>query len=515
MDGLKEECGVVGVYQMGPGATGNASAVVVRALLDLQSRGQLSAGLTSYNPHRNRVLQTHKGVGSVHEVFRLNDPAASSRLMHEYSGVAAIGHNRYATSGEADAANAQPFERVHGRKFKWFAIAFNGNLANYDDLKAQLESHGYHITYHSDTEVMMHYLNREMRGDDPPQFTAMFANLTQVFDGAFNIAFLNAEGDMVVMRDPLGIKPMCYGVRGNLLVAASESVVLTNLGIEDYRFLEPGELLVANPQGYRVERFWPVTKKAHCYFEWVYFANLASNLDGRSVYNVRHAVGRELAAMETLQEREGFLVVPVPETASTAANSFAFHLGLPVANGLLRNRYVGRTFIDGATRQDTLSMKFIPMREVLDGKKIFLVDDTLVRGTTLKTVISTLRERGGAKEIHVRISSPAIMGPCFYGIDMPTVKELFAPAYLGGQPVRQLPPQVLARMAHDLGADSLIYLSMDALVRALGVPKQDLCMACINTAYPTVVGGQRYLQALADAGLAPDATRLPPPQAAD
>ncbi|NIP73602.1 MAG: amidophosphoribosyltransferase, partial [Gammaproteobacteria bacterium] len=148
---------------------------VVRGLLELQNRGQLSAGITSYNPGRNRILQTHKDLGTVHEVFRLHNPHKSRQLMEEYAGIAAIGHNRYATSGDTDSANAQPFERVHGRMWKWFAIAFNGNLANYDELKDELESNGYHITYHSDTEVMMHYINREMRGDEPPDFAEMFA----------------------------------------------------------------------------------------------------------------------------------------------------------------------------------------------------------------------------------------------------------------------------------------------------------------------------------------------------
>jgi amidophosphoribosyltransferase len=506
MDDLKEECGIVGAYQMGTGKLRNVAPLVVRALVDLQNRGQLSSGLTSYNPQRNRILQTHKAVGSVHEVFHLNDGREHRRLMEEYAGCAAIGHNRYATSGEVDNANAQPFERVHGRMFKWFAFGFNGNLANYQELKAQLESVGYHLTYHSDTEVMMHYINREMRGDEPPDFKTLFGNISNAFDGAYNIAFINGIGDLVAMRDPLGIKPLCYAVRDNLLVFASESVVLTNLGMDDYKFLEPGEILVGTKDGHRVERFAPAVRKAHCYFEWVYFANLGTNLEGRSVYKVRQAIGRELAAIEPIQERDGFLVIPVPETANTVANAFGFHLGLPVDNGLLRNRYVGRTFIDG-NRGDAVRMKFTPLREVLEGKKIFLVDDTLVRGTTLQNVITHLRERGGAKEIHVRIGCPPIMGPCFYGIDMPTVKELFAPPFLGGSPVNRVPAGVLQRMARELGADSLAYLTMDGLLNALELPKQDLCMACINSEYPTAMGHERYLDARAAAGFDPSPHR--------
>jgi amidophosphoribosyltransferase len=500
-DGLKEECGVAGVFDFGNGKARNVAPLIVRALVDMQNRGQLSAGLTSYNPRRSRILQTHKGLGSVHEVFHLNEPREHRRLMDEYAGHAAIGHTRYATSGDADSASAQPFERMHGRMFKWFAIAFNGNLANYDRLKAELESHGYHITYHADTEVMMHYINRELRGDEPPDFKTLFANLSAAFDGAYNIAFLNGAGELVAMRDPLGIKPLCYGEQDGLLAFASESVALTNLGVNQVKTLEPGEVLVANKKGWRVERFAPPGRKAYCFFEWVYFANLASTMENRSVYKVRQGIGRELAALEPPGDRDGFLVVPVPETAATVANAFAFHLGLPMDAGLVRNRYVGRTFIDGGDRGDAVRMKFTPLREVLEGKKIYLVDDTLVRGTTLKNVIANLRERGRAREIHVRIGCPPIMGPCFYGIDMPTVGELFAPPYLGGRAVNRIPDAIAARMAQAIGADSLAYLSIEGLVRALDLPQQDLCMACVNTEYPTPTGSRRYLEAKQAAGL--------------
>ena len=523
MDTLKEECGVVAAYYMGRESTRNVYPIVVRALLELQNRGQLSAGLTSFNPARDRILQTHKDLGSVNEVFRLHNPRKSTVLMEEYAGVAAIGHNRYATSGTADSANAQPFERVHGRMWKWFAIAFNGNLANYDTLKDNLEENGYHITYHSDTEVMMHYINREMRGDDPPDFAKMFATLTRIFDGAFNIAFINAAGDLVVMRDPLGIKPLCYAVQDDLLLVASESVVHHNLGIDEVKTLEPGEVIIANRDGYRVERFWPEEKKAYCFFEWIYFSNLASTLDGRSVYRVRRDVGRQLAEMELEQyghngnadapqanrnDLPGEMVISVPETANTAASAYAFSLGLPMVNGLIRNRYVGRTFIDGGNRTDAVKMKFTPLTDVLEGKRIYLVDDTLVRGTTLKTVISVLKERGHAKEVHVRIAAPPVVSPCYYGIDMPTIGELFAPGYLrrnGDGAIPDKPdPELLKVMANDLGADSLGYLSHERLVRAVGLPEKDLCMACLNTCYPTEEGRKRYEEASREVAEAAD-----------
>ncbi|MCH8842910.1 MAG: amidophosphoribosyltransferase [SAR324 cluster bacterium] len=494
MDRLKEECGVVAVYQTGKGNSArNVSPIVVRALLDLQNRGQLSAGLSSYNPSRDRILQTHKNLGTVQEVFHLNQSHKYHRLMDEYAGSAAIGHTRYATSGAQDNDLAQPFERVHGRMWKWFAIGFNGNIANYDILTQRLESSGYHITYHSDTEVMMHFINRELRGDEQPSFTDLCARMAQTFDGAFNISFLNAVGDMAVMRDPLGIKPMCYGERDGLLVVASESIVLTNMGM-DYRDLEPGEVIIANRDGYRVERYWPKTEPSHCFFEWIYFANLVSVLEGRSVYKVRHAIGRELAEIEPLHERDDHIVISVPETADTVANSFGFHLGLPTMKGLLRNRYVGRAFIDGENRADTVRVKYTPLTEILEGKKIFLVDDTLVRATTLKSVIRDLRERGKVREIHVRIGCPPITGPCYYGIDLPTISELFAPPFTNGNDHPE--PAALKRMADELDADSLVYLTLDRLIKAIGLPNKGLCLACLDSNYPTPMGREKYAEAL-------------------
>ncbi|MDH4248115.1 MAG: amidophosphoribosyltransferase [Deltaproteobacteria bacterium] len=501
MEGLKEECGIVAVYKFGTDDSANIGPMVVRGLLDLQNRGQLSAGITSYNPLRNRILQTHKDLGTVHEVFRLHTPHKSRQILDEYGGLAAIGHNRYATSGENDSANAQPFERVHGRMWKWFAIAFNGNLANYTELKSELEEHGYHITYHSDTEVMMHYLNREMRGDEAPHYPTVFANLARYFDGAYNIAFLNASGDMIVMRDPLGIKPLCYAERDGLLMAASESVVLQNSNMENIRMLEPGEMIIANRQGYRVERYWPKIQRRFCFFEWVYFANLASHMEGRSVYKVRSSIGREMAEMELEQGIRGDLVLSVPETANTVADAFGFHTRLPMVEGLIRNRYVGRTFIDGVTRSESVHMKFTPLPEVLEGKRIYLVDDTLVRGTTLKTVIAILKERGKAKEVHVRIGCPPVMGPCYYGIDMRSVKELFAPVYMNGQgniniPGDSVPQDILGKMAAELGADSLGYLNLKRLVNAMDMPREDLCLACLDNQYPTPTGRLRFLNSL-------------------
>ena len=500
MDELKEECGVVAVYQLGKGERKNLAPIAVRGLLELQNRGQLSAGITSYNPDRDRILQTHKDLGTVHEVFYLNNSRKGHRLMEEYAGSAVIGHNRYATSGSLDSSHAQPFERVHGRMWKWFAIGFNGNLANYDELAEELVSKGYHITYHTDTEIMMHQINRSLRGDDPPDFKDLFQEVCSNFDGSYNITFINAKGQLVVLRDPLGLKPLCYGVAEDTLIVASESVVLSNMGVEDFKDVQPGEMIIAENGEFRVERFMESPRKAHCFFEWVYFSNLASSLEGRSVYKVRHEIGKWLAEAEKLPNEEDHIVMSVPETANTAASSFAFHRRLPYISGLLRNRYVGRTFIEGTDRKARVRMKFTPLREVIEGKKVFLVDDTLVRGTTLKTVIEELREQGKVKEVHIRIGNPPVLGPCFYGIDMPTVNELFAPHYMQNANGKIDPdPAILKAMAKDLGADSLVFLPLDKLIESVGLPKENLCLACMDAKYPTRTGRERFQEALEEA----------------
>ena len=500
MSEIKEECGVAACYYFGSQqAQANAAPQVVRALLDMQNRGQLSAGLTSYNPSNHHILSTHKENGSVQQVFSLYNHNKSKALMQQLKGFAAIGHNRYNTSGKNRPEDAQPFERIHGRKWKWFSVAFNGNLANYQQLKTELEDKDYHISSETDTEVMMHCINRQLRGEHKPSLANLFSSLAQEFDGAYNIAFINAEGELVAARDPLGFKPFSYAVKDNMLLVASENIVHRNLNMHDIRTLHPGEMLIANPQGWRIERYAPAGKPSPCFFEWVYFSNLGSAIGETSVYQARTNIGCELA----LQEKEqlagkpplGKMVICVPETSSTAANAFAYHMGLPIEQGLLRNRYVGRTFIEGANRAETVKMKFIPLAELLQGHSIYLVDDSLVRGTTLRTVIENLREQGKVESVHVRIGAPPVRSPCYYGIDMPTRKELFASQFIPDN--QQTPsPQQLKRMAKSLNADSLSYLPIPRLCSALQLPPEKLCLACVGGPYPTPAGQKRQQQLL-------------------
>jgi amidophosphoribosyltransferase len=508
MGELNHECGIAAIYLL-PDASPSrltrwlsgpeqVSRLMPRMLLDLQNRGQLAAGFATYDPHRQAILETYKRIGSVIEAFRLNHEAKYESVMRQYAGRAAIGHVRYATCGANDVNSAQPFERLHGCKWKWFTLAFNGQLANFAELRKELLNiTDYHLTRETDTELILHYLSHELRGDNRPDLLEVFRNLSGRFDGAYNIVFLNAMGDMAVVRDPKGFRPLCYALDDGLFAAASESVPLLNLGFRDIQSVEPGEMLLIEDGKFRKERFADVQTPSHCFFEWIYFANVASTLDERSVYLTRSALGKELAREERRLERvpldRDTIVVPVPDTGKAAADAMAFELGLPSVEGLMRNRYVGRTFIEGAKRADRARIKYTPLREVMEGKRVLLVEDTIVRSTTMKSLLHEIRERGRAREIHVRVACPPIIAPCFYGIDMSTVTELFAPRFMKGSEVEA---EELNAMANELGADSLFYLPLDAVARCIGLDADRLCRACLTGEYPTPTGEQLYELAL-------------------
>jgi amidophosphoribosyltransferase len=508
MQELHHECGVAAIYHLESATSSSllpregpehASRLMPRMLIDLQNRGQLAAGMTTFDPHREKVLDTYKQIGTVIEAFRLNHPAKYDNIMREYAGRAAIGHVRYATCGKNDRDHAQPFSRYHGRKWKWYAMAFNGQLANYQDLKSELLNKAdYYLTRDLDTEVIMHYLSYELRGDDRPDLVQVFHNLSETFDGAYNLTFMNGMGDMAVVRDPFGFRPLSYAIDGPLFAAASESVALSNLGFRDIHTLEPGTMVLIQDNKLSIERYAkPRPRKAHCFFEWIYFANVASTLDERSVYLSRSALGKELAIQEhrlgILKPDYNTIVVPVPDTGKAAADAMAYELGVPSVEGLMRNRHIGRTFIEGNNRADRVRMKFSPLREVLEGRRIILVEDSIVRSTTLKSLLSLIRDRGGAKEIHVRVACPPIVAPCFYGVDMSTVSELFAPRFMHSKVITAEEQQAMAR---ELGADSLFYLPLDAIARCIRLPEGQLCRACLTGEYPTEAGERLYQLAL-------------------
>ena len=497
MSEAKHQCGIAAVYIKENGDSSNRSLFYLyKLLLNQQNRGQLSAGVTTFNPSRFQILDTYKDLGTVNEVFKTSDKQQSLDIFKRYSGNKGIGHVRYATSGGDDKSLAQPFERHHGRKWKWFSFCWNGTLANYSELRQHLmDKADYHIVYNSDTEILMHYISRELRGSKKPNLVRVFTRLAQKLDGCFNIAFMNAFGEMIVLRDPYGFRPIVYGWRDNMFLVASESNALINCGVTDYKHLEPGHLIYIKNGNVEIKKYAESPRKAHCMFEWVYFANVSSVLDKKSVYITRTNLGKELGRREPIKPLDDIIIVPVPDTAKAAGDGMSFELKIPSSEGLIRNRFVGRTFIEGTSREDRVQNKYTALKEILNDKKVILVDDSIVRGLTTKQLISYIKKAGGAKEVHVRVSCPPIRGPCFYGIDMSTVSELLVPRYEGKPMKGEVSKEIIDKVGKDLGADSLRFQSTQGLVKSIGIPAKDLCMACITGDYPTPWGKKLYQKA--------------------
>jgi len=499
---LYHECGIAAVYHFGKddkisSPTGykvkKVARLIPRMLQDIQNRGQLAAGMTTFRAgKKGELLRTHKNVGSVSEVFRMSRKAKYREIMKRHVGPAAIGHVRYATCGKDDASYAQPFEREHLEKQKWFSFGFNGQLANYNELRAEIKKKGnFHLARETDTETLMHLLSEIISRKPEISMQALLESLHGRLDGAYNIVFMNSCGDMFVSRDPLGFRPLCYARRDNFFAAASESVALANLGFDDdeIKDLAPGHAIVIENNTFNIVKYAESPRTAHCFFEWIYFSNVCSKLDGQSVYLTRKALGEKLAKDEPVTP-DNAIVVPVPDTARSAAEGMAFKLGVPCLEGLMRHRALGRTFIEGDDREAKAKMKYIPLPDVMRGKKVILVDDTIVRSTTMKVLVDQIRTRGQAAEVHVRVACPPIMAPCFYGIDMPDVDDLFAPKH--AEQGQALTPEIEARMAKVFNADSLRYLPVSAISKALEHPPESLCQACLTGEYPTECGEKLY-----------------------
>lgn len=471
-------CGIVGIYSFDKSR--NVVPMLMKSLMDLQNRGQLSAGISTYNDERKRTIQTYKNNGKVDEVFQVNHRNKFNDLKANYAGHIGIGHTRYATSGDDSDSLAQPFERPHGRLSKWFSIAFNGNLANYSSLKLQLESVGYNMTYDSDTEVIMHYLSREMQKNTPTEelnFKDILSRLDTEFDGAWNLCFVNGEGRFFASRDKHGFHPLSYGVGDNFVIVASESTVITNLHLTAYD-IPPGSMLTTNDTGFDIVPYIPI-EHSFCFFEYIYFANNTSVQDDVSMYSTREQIGRTLASEEILNTKDKeYIVVPVPDTSYVAGNEYASELQLPYILAIIKNHQVGRTFISGQDRMEKIRLKFSFVKEKLKGKRIILIDDSIVRGSTLRGLVSVLKDWCEVAEVHVRIGCPPIVAPCFYGIDFPTIEELYA-----GKD---------APNAEDFNADSLKYISMNGLLNSINKDSHELCTSCISNVYPTSVGRERY-----------------------
>ena len=459
-DHPREECGVVGIYS--PGS--HSAALAGIGLFALQHRGQESAGVAASD---HGTIRVHSGMGLVSEAFRDGD-------LDGILGDTSIGHTRYSTTGASDSCNAQPLV-VDGSNGK-LAIAHNGNIINSVQLREQLvERLDCRFDTTTDTEVIAHLLANAPGGSWPER---LFYGM-RVMEGAFSLALLTPDA-LIAARDPLGIRPLCLGrlppEEGDGWVFASETCALDHMQAEFVRELEPGEVLVITADGVRSEIFKGDENRgrALCVFEWIYFARPDSMMDGRLMHTVREEMGAQLAREHPI---DADLVIGIPDSSTSAAVGYAKESGIPFANGLVRNRYVGRTFIEPEQRQRDrgVRQKFNPMPSVLRGKRLIVVDDSIVRGTTTPHVVELLR-KAGATEIHLRVCAPPIKHPCYLGVDMATREELIAANKTVDQ-IREL-----------TGADTLGYLTVGGLLDvAKGQQAGGFCDACFTGNYPVPV----------------------------
>jgi amidophosphoribosyltransferase len=452
-DKLREACGVFGAY--GPGE--DVARVTFYGLYALQHRGQESAGIATTG---GGEIHLHTDMGLVAQVF---DEDNLSGL----PGHIAIGHTRYSTTGSSVACNAQPLlvEGVNGP----LALAHNGNLTNGDVIREELESEGYEFQTQTDSEAVALLLANALGQTWEERFHAAMRRI----EGAYSLTILTPE-TLFAARDPMGNRPLCIGRLDGGWVVASESCALDHLAAQFVREIEPGEVLQIDHDG--VKSFFPLGKserQAFCIFENIYFARPDSVVNGKLLYPMRMAMGARLAREHPA---DADIVIGVPDSATAAAIGYARESGTPYVDGLVKNRYVGRTFIqpDQRIREAGVNLKFNPLPEVLSGQRVVVVDDSIVRGTTTPRVVNLLR-RAGAREVHMRITAPPITHPCFFGVDMATRWELIAAN------------KTVDEIRNHIGADSLGYLSRGGLVEATGLPESTFCLACFSGEYPVSV----------------------------
>ncbi|HZO82541.1 MAG TPA: amidophosphoribosyltransferase [Candidatus Binataceae bacterium] len=456
LDAFHEECGVFGVF-----GHPEAANLAYLGLYALQHRGQESAGIVSSN---GKALISHRGMGLVADIF-------SGEVISRLEGTSAIGHNRYSTTGSTTLKNCQPLvvEYADGG----LALAHNGNLVNFAQLREQLEAGGSLFQSSSDSEVIMHLI----AGSRAPTLAERVAAALVQVRGAYSLLVLS-QHQMVAVRDPFGFRPLVLGSLNDATIVASETCALDLVRADYVREIEPGEMVIIDEDGVRSTRPFAVAPTRRCIFEYVYFARPDSLLFGRNVYQVRKMQGRALAREAPA---DADIVVPVPDSGNAAALGYAEESGLPFEMGLVRSHYVGRTFIEPrqSIRHFGVKIKFNPVTELLRGKRVVLVEDSLVRGTTLRKVIPMLRQ-AGAREVHMRIAAPPTTHSCFYGIDTPTSEELLASSHS------------VEEIRNFITADSLAYLSWDGLYSFLSNgAREGFCDACFTGRYPVEIPANR------------------------
>jgi amidophosphoribosyltransferase len=446
-DRFHDECGLFGIWNHP-----EAANVTYLGLYALQHRGQESAGIAATD---GTAFHVEKAMGWVADVF-------SPERLRRLPGHRAIGHVRYSTAGSSNLRNAQPItaNTAHGP----IAIAHNGNLINADALRKEMVSDGAIFQSNSDTEVILHLLARAPAAPLEEQIPHALAQVK----GAYSLLILTPEA-MYAVRDPNGFRPLTLGKLDEAWVVASETCALDLMEAKVERDVEPGEMLVVSKSGVRSLRALAPAEKLHCVFEYVYFARPDSVLWGRNVHTVRKAMGHQLAREFPV---EADIVIPVPDSGVSAALGYSEESGTPYEMGLIRNHYVGRTFIEPkqGIRHFGVKVKLNPMREMLEGRRVVVVDDSIVRGTTSRKIVKMIRN-AGAKAVHMRISSPPIQWPCYYGIDTPTRKELIGSSHHVDEICRYV------------GADSLGYLSLGGMLKATGADPSSFCHACFTGNY--------------------------------
>ena len=448
---LHEKCGVFGIYCPGE----DVARLTFFALFALQHRGQESAGIATAD---GKKIQFYGDMGLVSQVFDENS-------LGQLTGHIAIGHNRYSTTGSSRRINIQPV--LLGIGVDNLALAHNGNIVNSEHLFHELCDQGYNFRTSTDTEVIGNLILSAPATDWIERIRYAMRRL----QGAYSITMLTKDA-LYAVRDPWGVRPLCFGSLNGGFVVASESCALDHIGAKLIREIEPGEILRISQNG--VESFRePIRKRALCIFEFIYFARPDSIMNGQLIYPTRQAMGAQLSIEHPV---EADSVMGVPDSATAAGIGYAQKANLPYCEGLLKNRYVGRTFIapDQRIRDLGVQLKFNPLPQVLKGQRMVVVDDSIVRGTTTPKVMNLLR-RAGAKEIHMRVCAPPIKYPCFFGVDMATRKELIA-SHKSVEEIRQF-----------IGADSLGYLSLDGLMKSVNLPRDSFCTACFTGDYPIPV----------------------------
>jgi amidophosphoribosyltransferase len=452
----QDECGVFAIA-----AISNTSVDIFYALRVLQHRGQESAGIAVYN----NGIKVIKGMGLAHVALKAED-------VKNLKGDRGIGHVRYSTFGSSTIENAQPI--VVSTNYGDIALCHNGEIVNADKIMDELKKKGWAFITSSDSEIAVRLLANDIANTGDP--VKSLKNLMAMLQGSYSMTIM-IDNRVFAIRDPYGVRPLCVGRTKVGYAAASESVVFDTLGGEFIRDVEPGEIVEMLPGEIKSIKTGLSKGRAHCMFEWVYIARADSTIETKLVYEVRRRIGQQLAKEQPVQAD---VVVPIPDSGRSHAIGYAEISGIPYSEGLMKNRYVERTFImpEQSERTTNVMLKLNPLKSVIKDKRVVLVDDSIVRGTTIRQIVQIVRN-AGAKEVHVRVGSPPIRAPCYFGIDMKT-REQFAAT---GRTIEEIGKMITS--------DSIGYISVEGLVEAIGLPSGDLCLGCLTEEYPMPIPGEK------------------------